>query len=102
MEVTELDSRIEQSLRETLEEIAKDGELLSRENLDRSYATFRERFCPDKLKALNGRELLQFMHTHGNKDSLVYWLEFKNDEEFPGGFCSISRGRCHTFFFFSR
>ena len=22
------------------------------------------------------------MHTHGNKESLVYWLEFKNDDEF--------------------
>ena len=24
------------------------------------------------------------MHEHGGHDSLVYWLEFKNDEEFPG------------------
>ena len=32
------------------------------------------------------------MHAHGNKDSLVYWLEFKNDEEFPARFGSISGG----------
>jgi len=24
------------------------------------------------------------MHNHGNTDSLVYWLEYKNDEELPG------------------
>ena len=23
------------------------------------------------------------MHAHGRQDSLVYWLEFKDDEEFP-------------------
>jgi len=27
--------------------------------------------------------LLNTMHAHGNHDSLLYWLEFKNNEEFP-------------------
>ena len=37
------------------------------------------------------------MHAHGNKDSLVYWLEFKNDEEFPARFGSISGGSAFKF-----
>jgi len=32
------------------------------------------------------------MHDHGNRDSLVYWLEFKDDEEFPAIFGSIAGG----------
>ena len=43
---------------------------------------FRSRFGPDVLKSLQGEELLTFMHDHSNKDSLVYWLEWKNDDEF--------------------
>ena len=43
------------------------------------------------------------MHTHGNQDSLVYWLEFKNDEELPGtNFGSIAGGSAHKFGLFRR
>jgi 5-methylcytosine-specific restriction enzyme B len=43
------------------------------------------------------------MHTHGNKESLVYWLEFKNDEEFPGSrLGSIAGGSAHKFGLFRR
>jgi hypothetical protein len=38
------------------------------------------------------------MHAHGNRESLVYWLEFKNDDEFPGQmFGSIAGGSAHKF-----
>ena len=37
------------------------------------------------------------MHSHGNKDSLVYWLEFKNDDELPGVFGSIAGGSALKF-----
>ena len=61
------------------------------------YRTFRSRFGPDVLARLDGEELLETMHAHGNKDSLVYWLEFKNDEEFPARFGSISGGSAFKF-----
>ena len=35
------------------------------------------------LNGIDGKVLLEAMHNHSNNDSLVYWLEFKNDDEFP-------------------
>ena len=41
------------------------------------------------------------MHAHGNQDSLVYWLEFKSDPEFPTRkFGSISGGSALKFGFY--
>ena len=98
-----LDPRIDQSLRNLIEQLTKAGQLLLPEKLEQSYATFRARFGPDKLRTLDGQELLQLMHAHGNKESLVYWLEFKNDEEFPGvEFGSIAGGSAHKFGLFCR
>jgi hypothetical protein len=43
------------------------------------------------------------MHAHGNHESLVYWLEFKNDNEFPSpDFGSIAGGSAHKFGLFRR
>jgi 5-methylcytosine-specific restriction enzyme B len=98
-----LDPRIGQGLRTALETIARRGELLSPERLQEGYSAFRNRFGPDILSALDGEALLLAMHSHGNKDSLVYWLEFKNDAEFPGhGFGSIASGSAHKFGLFRR
>ncbi|MFA5343956.1 MAG: AAA family ATPase [Kiritimatiellia bacterium] len=98
-----LDSRIEQEVRAAHEAIARRGELLSVDRIRAFYAAFRDRFGPDKLKALDGDALLQTMHSRGNKDSLVYWLEFKNDDDFPGqAFGSISGGSAHKFGLFKR
>ena len=65
------------------------GELLPSRRLEECYSLFRNRFGPDALRQLDGEQLLDTMHTYG-RDSLVYWLEFKNDEEFPGKFGSIA------------
>src|SRR5262249_11051161 len=70
--------------------------------LDTCYRNFRNRFGPDQLMKLDGEELLETMHAHGNKDSLVYWLEFKNDDEFPGHFGSIAGGSAFKFGVFRR
>src|SRR5688572_27144592 len=103
MPMTYLDPRINHQLREALDEVARRGQLFSTDRLQASYAAFRDRFGPDKLKQLDGEALLQAMHTHGNKESLVYWLEFKNDEEFPGQtFGSILGGSAHKFGLFRR
>ena len=99
----ELDPRIEQELRATLDTLVRSGEVLSSERLKAGYEAFRNRFGPDRLKSLDGEALLQAMHTHGNKESLVYWLEFKNDDEFPGTrLGSIAGGSAHKFGLFRR
>jgi 5-methylcytosine-specific restriction enzyme B len=64
-------------------ELDNRGELLSKSQIDKFCDTFRQRFNPAKLKSLDGELLLETMHNHSNSDSLVYWLEFKNDDEFP-------------------
>ena len=53
----------------------------------------RERFGIERLSSIDGEALLELVHGRGTKDSLVYWLEFKNDDEFPGNqFGLISGG----------
>jgi 5-methylcytosine-specific restriction protein B len=98
-----LDLRVEKSLHNIHDALEQRGELLSPERLQAGYAAFRSRFGPDALKSLDGLALLNAMHAHGNKESLVYWLEFKNDEEFPGpSFGSIAGGSAHKFGLFRR
>jgi 5-methylcytosine-specific restriction enzyme B len=77
-----LDVRVQNSLRTYYESLLKRGELMAKERLSQCYALFRERFGPDRLNSLDGEALLNTMRAHGNQDSLVYWLEFKSDEEF--------------------
>jgi len=89
----ELDNRIAEELKELYKSLEDQGKLLSREQLAEYYSTFRSRFGPDKLKNLDGEALLNIMHDIQNRDSLVYWLEFKDDEEFPSPtFGSIAGG----------
>jgi 5-methylcytosine-specific restriction protein B len=88
-----LDNRIAEELKELYKSLEDQGKLLSREQLAEYYSTFRSRFGPDKLKNLDGEALLNIMHDIQNRDSLVYWLEFKDDEEFPSPtFGSIAGG----------
>ncbi|MBN2003979.1 MAG: AAA family ATPase [Anaerolineae bacterium] len=92
--ITELKTRHQQSL------VA--GELPSREQLARYYATFRARFAPEQLQRLDGEALLETLHNHSNHDSLVYWLEFKNDDELPAIFGSIAGGSALKFGIYRR
>ena len=92
-----LDDRIRSRILDDHKKLTADGKLLSRSRLDACYRTFRTRFGPDVLAGLDGEELLEAMHSHGNRDSLVYWLEFKNDEEFPAKFGSIAGGSALKF-----
>jgi len=98
----ELDERIFQELKELYKKQENEGKLLSRQQLSTYYATFRNKFGPEKLANLDGEALLETMHSHGNKDSLVYWLEFKDDEEFPALFGSIAGGSAHKFGLFRK
>ena len=58
------------------------GNIATEKDLDEQYKLFRQKFGPDVLKNLNGEELLEYVFDHGRKDTLNYWLEFKNDDEF--------------------
>jgi 5-methylcytosine-specific restriction protein B len=78
------------------------GDLPSREQLARYHAVFRTHFGPEQLQLLDGEALLEMMHDHGNHDSLVYWLEFKNDDELPDLFGSIAGGSALQFGIYRR
>lgn len=92
-----LDERLITELKTLHQRLQNEGELEPLAKLQQYYATFRERFGPERLSSLDGEALLEHMHGSGNPDSLVYWLEFKNDDEFPSIFGSISGGSAHKF-----
>src|SRR5437868_4014245 len=92
-----LDPRLRDSLKETHETLLQQGTLLSSERLNNCFSLFRARFGPEVLKKLDGEELLNLIHARPSKDSLVYWLEFKNDDEFPAKFGSIAGGSALKF-----
>ena len=92
-----IDERIKSRILDDHKKMLADGSLLSRPQLEVFYKNFRARFGPEQLAKLDGEALLEAMHGHGNKDSLVYWLEFKNDEEFPARFGSIAGGSAFKF-----
>jgi 5-methylcytosine-specific restriction protein B len=92
-----LDDRIKTRLLADHQKLVADGKLPSSSQLEGYYRNFRSRFGPDVLAKLDREDLLETMHSLQNKDSLVYWLEFKNDEEFPGHFGSIAGGSAFKF-----
>jgi 5-methylcytosine-specific restriction protein B len=97
-----LEKTVHDNLKRRYEQLLEQGQLPSLEKLQEYYATFRGHFAPDKLRQLDGEELLNTIHAHGNRDSLVYWLEFKNDEEFPDLFGSIAGGSALKFGIYRR
>jgi 5-methylcytosine-specific restriction protein B len=63
-------------------QLLADGKLVTENQLNRYLTVFRDRFGPDVLRTLDGEPLLELIHDQSSKDSLVYWLEYKNDDEF--------------------
>ncbi|WP_419657522.1 ATPase associated with various cellular activities AAA_5 [Desulfosarcina variabilis str. Montpellier] len=98
-----LSEKLRNKILEKKDELSLKGELLSPSQIEKYSKTFKARFGPDKLNSIDGETLLDTMHSPGNSDSLVYWLEFKNDEEFPGPkFGSISGGSALKFGIYRR
>jgi 5-methylcytosine-specific restriction enzyme B len=97
-----IDTRVLQELEKAYQELESAGNLPSRQQLATYYAAFRNKFGPEKLASLDGEVLLETMHSHGTRDSLVYWLEFKNDAEFPAIAGSIAGGSAHKFGLFRK
>src|SRR5690625_4229351 len=88
---------------DTRKSLLQQKKMTTEEQLDDGYLLFREKFSTDILKTLDGELLLDTLFNLGNRDSLVYWLEFKNDDEFqttPYG--SISGGSAYKFIIFRR
>jgi 5-methylcytosine-specific restriction enzyme B len=83
MEV-DLDERISRELEEYHRKLNSERKLPSAVQLTNYCNAFQSRFGPDRLRNMDSETLLDTIH--GNrKDSLPYWLEFKNDEEFSTG-----------------
>lgn len=80
----------------------EDGTLPPEKVLRRCYETFAAKFGPAALRRLDGVELLEGLHLTSNKDSLVYWLEFKKDDEMPAIFGSIAGGSALKFGLYRR
>src|SRR4051812_36201205 len=100
--MTILDARKRDQIVRAKQLLETRGQLLSAEQIRAKIENFRRRFAPERLQALHGAELLEAMHQHGNKDSLVYWLEFKGDDEFPRAFGSIAGGSALKFGIYRR
>ena len=92
-----LNQLVKAALKKAHESLLQRGQLLSLEQLEGCYLLFQARFGPEVLRKLQGEALLNLLHARPNKDSLVYWLEFKNDEEFPANFGSIAGGSALKF-----
>lgn len=97
-----LDPAVLTDLRQWQRQLLTEGALRSPEELRGWTETFRRRHGPDVLAGLDGPELLEVIHDHGRRDSLVYWLEFKDDEELPAVFGSIAGGSALKFGIYRR
>ena len=97
-----LDERVREQIEKMHEELTAQGELPPRAQLEQYYRNFQNRFGPQQLASMDGETLLNTMHDHSTRDSLVYWLEFKNDEEFPAHFGSIAGGSALKFGIYRR
>jgi 5-methylcytosine-specific restriction protein B len=97
-----LNEQIAEGIQQTHKRLKESGGLISPERLRSCYETFRSRFGPAVLRDLDGEALLSTMHAHGNHESLVYWLEFKDDDEFPAIFGSIFGGSALKFGIYRR
>jgi 5-methylcytosine-specific restriction protein B len=99
----ELDSRVREELIALAAKLKGEEKLLAEGHLKKYVEVFRDRFGPSQLGGLDGAELLEKVHNQSNRDSLVYWLEFKNDDEFPTPkFGSIAGGSALKFTIFYR
>jgi len=75
-----IDPVVKESLLEMFASMQTQGSLPTEAYLQESYKTFRDNFGPEKLRSIEGIELLRLIHGRGNNDSLVYMLEFQCKE----------------------
>ncbi|BAI61040.1 hypothetical protein MCP_0968 [Methanocella paludicola SANAE] len=96
-----LDSKMQTDLLQFYEESVRKGDLQSLTSINNNLSNFRKKFNPEVLASLDGKALLEYMHGKNSRDSLAYWLEFKNDEEFETNiFGSIGGGSALKFYIY--
>jgi len=79
------------------------GELERKTVFESGYSAFQKKFGPNVLKRLDDQTLSEVMFNTGTRDSLLYWLEFKNDDEFHTNlYGSIMGGSSHKFIVYKR
>jgi 5-methylcytosine-specific restriction enzyme B len=78
-----MDPSILQELRARVDEALAAGRF-SEAEVDRQTTLFRENFGPQQLQRADGEALLRVMHGRREDEPrcMMYWLEFKNDDEF--------------------
>jgi 5-methylcytosine-specific restriction enzyme B len=87
-----LNSKLEAELREKWDQSQVSSKLLSKSLVQKFLNRFQKKFSPEALSSFHGEALLDAIHKHNTRDSLVYWLEYKNDEEFPTRWFGAMRG----------
>ncbi len=97
-----LPDTIKRQLTSLATQLVAEGQVPSPEELAVFQTRFRSKFGPDVLRRLEGADLLNKLHERGAANSLVYWLEFKDDDEFPASFGSISGGSALKFGLYQR
>jgi len=66
--------------------------------IESMLSAFHARFPVERFKNLDGEELLMDMHGRQSRDCLMYWLEFKDDDQFRSrAFGSIAGGSAYKF-----
>ncbi len=76
------EQRVLDRVRAARDRMEAEGRLLPKDTLGQHLERFRAKYGAEVLEGLDGHALLEGMHGRKSKDSLVYWLEFKNDEDF--------------------
>ncbi len=94
--------RIREQIINHSQKMLESGDYPSKSKLEEYYLNFRSRFGPEVIKDLDGHSLLFTLHDISDHNSLVYWLEYKNDEEFPAIFGSIAGGSALKYGIFRR
>lgn len=81
------ETTIPDDLRTLVEAKTNAGELLTAAQVAAHLDAFTSKFGVEVLANSDGEALLRLMHGRRKDEApcLMYWLEFKNDEEFPGG-----------------
>jgi 5-methylcytosine-specific restriction protein B len=100
-----LEPRLAAELNAKLDSGLASGDLMTSNQIAQHLALFRSRYGPDVLRGLDGEALLRQMHGRQDNESrcLMYWLEFKNDEEFAGNrFGGIGGGSALKFGIYQR
>lgn len=79
------------------------GTIRPEERMEKEYALFQRRFGYDVLQNLTGEDLIESIFNTMNKESLAYWLEYKNDDSFDTmQYGSVSGGGAHKYIIYKR